>query len=67
VVGEQLEHENGVDVYSFEVRPNQKSGTVEVNVDANSGAIVAVENQDRKHEDGDREDDERDDDGPAVR
>ncbi len=45
VVEEQLEHENGVDVYSFEVRPNQKSGTIEVNVDANSGAIVAVENR----------------------
>ncbi len=51
VVEEQLERENGVDIYSFEVRPNNLAGTVEVNVDANSGAIVAVENQDGKHED----------------
>jgi len=73
VVGEQLEHENGVDVYSFEIRPNHTPGTMEVNVDANSSAIVAVESQDNKHEDGDHdqhgkhEDDERDDDGPGVR
>ncbi len=73
VVGEQLERENGVDVYSFEIRPNHTPGTMEVNVDANSGAIVAVESQDNKHEDGDHdqhgkhEDDERDDDGPGVR
>ena len=73
VVGEQLEHENGVDVYSFEIRPNHTPGTMEVNVDANSCAIVAVERQDNRHEDGDHdqhgkhEDDERDDDGPGVR
>ncbi len=44
VVDEELEHERGRWIYSFEIRPQGEKGKLieEVNVDADSGVIVDV-------------------------
>ncbi len=44
---EELEKENGRWIYSFEIRPAGEQGTTirEVNVDADSGAIVGVDTE----------------------
>lgn len=57
---EELEKEKGRWIYSFEIRPKAgKAGSIkEVNVDADSGAVVSVE--DESEDDDDNEDDERD-------
>lgn len=46
VLKEELEHENGRDIYSFDIKPDE-AGTAlkEVHVDANDGSIVAVEDE----------------------
>ena len=55
VLKEELEHENGRDIYSFDIRPDA-AGTAlkEVHIDANDGSIVAVE--DEEPDEADRED-----------
>ncbi len=44
VVDEELEHERGRWIYSFEIRPQGEKGKLirEVNVDADSGVIIDV-------------------------
>ena len=44
---EELEHEGGRWIYSFEIRPTGEQGrrVKEVNLDADSGVIVTVENE----------------------
>ena len=47
IVAEELEHEHGRWIYSFEIRPQGEKGKVitEVNVDADSGVIVDVQTE----------------------
>jgi uncharacterized membrane protein YkoI len=56
IVEEELEKENGRIVYSIEIRDaNQK--VFDVEVDAETGAVVNVEEEDEDDEDGDDDDD----------
>jgi uncharacterized membrane protein YkoI len=45
LVKEELEHEKGRWIYSFEIRPAGETGKVikEVNIDADTGAVVSVD------------------------
>lgn len=47
VVAEELEKEHGLWIYSFEIRPTGEKGKLvkEVNVNADTGAIVNVETE----------------------
>ena len=47
VRAEELEHEGGRWIYSFEIRPNGEKRNIirEVNIDADTGAIVNVETE----------------------
>lgn len=47
VLAEELEHEGGRWIYSFEIKPNGEKRKIirEVNVDADTGAIVNVETE----------------------
>jgi uncharacterized membrane protein YkoI len=44
IVAEELEHEHGIWIYSFEIRPKGEKRKLikEVNVDADTGAVVSV-------------------------
>lgn len=57
VIEEELEKENGRIVYSFEIRDKDKK-VFDVEVDAETGAIVNVEEEDEDDEDEDDEDDD---------
>ena len=58
VIEQELEREDGRSIYSFEIRASgARSGRImEVNIDANDGHVVGVE--DETHEDDDGEVDE---------
>jgi uncharacterized membrane protein YkoI len=45
VVAEELEHEGGRWIYSFEIKPKGETRKIvkEVNIDADTGALVSVE------------------------
>lgn len=47
VVHEELEKEHGRWIYSFEIRPTGARGKLikEINIDANTGAVVGVETE----------------------
>lgn len=45
VKSHELEHENGRLIYSYEFTVPGKSGVEEVNVDAHSGKVLAVEHE----------------------
>ena len=49
IEGEELEKENGKIVYSFDIR-NSKGTITEVQVDANTGAIVSIEEENARQE-----------------
>ena len=49
IEGEELENENGKTIYSFDIR-NSKGTITEVQVDAYTGAIVSVEEEDAQKE-----------------
>ena len=49
IEGEELEKENGKTIYSFDIR-NSKGSITEVQVDAYTGAIVSVEEEDAQKE-----------------
>lgn len=57
VIEEELEKENGRIVYSIEIRDKDKK-VFDVEVDAETGAIVNVEEEDEDDEDEDDEDDD---------
>ncbi|MCA9682810.1 MAG: PepSY domain-containing protein [Myxococcales bacterium] len=73
VVDEELEVEDGREIYSFEIDPEDGSGNLrEVHIDPKTGAVLAIETEtpadearekaeDREDEDDD-DDDEKDDD-----
>jgi uncharacterized membrane protein YkoI len=46
IQGVELEEENGKLMYSYDLKIPGKSGTEEVNVDAMTGAVIAVEHED---------------------
>ena len=52
VLEEKLEREGGQFAYSFEIRPNGTAANSnrEVNIDANNGSVVSVENSDDEGE-----------------
>ncbi len=50
VKAEELEHEGGRWIYSYDLTVPGKSGIEEVNVDANTGKVVAVEHEGPKAE-----------------
>lgn len=46
VLKEELEREDGRDIYSFDIQPDgEGSGLKEIHVDANDGTILAVEDE----------------------
>ena len=49
VVGEELEHEGGRWIYSFEIKPTgekrKRKLIKEVNIDADTGAVVGIETE----------------------
>jgi uncharacterized membrane protein YkoI len=47
VVAEELEHEKGRWIYSFEIKPTGEKGNLikEVNIDADTGALVGIETE----------------------
>ena len=47
LVKEELEHENGRWIYSFEIKPTGEKGKLikEVNIDADTGAVVAIDTE----------------------
>ena len=47
VVAEELEHEAGRWIYSFEIKPTGEQGKLvkEVNIDADSGALVNIDTE----------------------
>lgn len=57
---EELEKEHGRWIYSFEIRPDGTKGRAvkEVNVSADDGSIVAIEDEDNDDADDDNDDDE---------
>lgn len=63
VVKEELEHEDGRWVYSFEIQPDAPSSKLkEVHVDPNDRSILAVEDEEEEVNKGDHdEDDEKED------
>ena len=54
VLEEELDREDGVAVYSFEIRTD-KGATWEIDIDAATGKVVELENED--DDDDDRDDD----------
>ncbi|MEP7039431.1 MAG: PepSY domain-containing protein [Acidobacteriota bacterium] len=77
IEGEELENENGKTIYSFDIR-NSKGTITEVQVDAFTGAIVSVEEENaaaeaaekrnEKNEKGEmNEQKDEDDESPAVK
>jgi uncharacterized membrane protein YkoI len=46
IVSAEIEEEKGKLIYSFDIKTDGKSGTDEVNVDAMTGAVGAVEHED---------------------
>jgi hypothetical protein len=61
IIEAELEEEGGRLLYSYEVRAGGGRGTVEVEIDARTGAVVSEEREGDDDEDGpsDREDDDR--------
>jgi uncharacterized membrane protein YkoI len=47
LVAEELEHENGRWIYSFEIKPTGEKGKLikEVNIDADTGALVSIDTE----------------------
>jgi uncharacterized membrane protein YkoI len=47
VVSEELEHERGRWIYSFEIKPTGEKGKLvkEVNIDADTGEVVGIETE----------------------
>lgn len=47
LVAEELEHEGGRWIYSFEIRPTGETGKSikEVNIDADTGALVSIDTE----------------------
>ncbi len=81
IEGEELEKENGKTIYSFDIR-NSKGTITEVQVDAYTGAIVSVEEEDAAAEasekrdeknkgnekmEGNEKQDKDDDESPAMK
>lgn len=50
VQSEELEHEGGRWIYSYDLKVAGKQGIEEVNVDANTGRIVAVQHENPRDE-----------------
>ena len=48
IVDEELEHEGGRWIYSFEIKPTGEKGKLikEVNIDADTGALISVATED---------------------
>jgi len=62
IVESEIEEENGRLVYSFELEVQGRDGEVEVEVDAMTGAVLAVESDDDDEDDDDEDDDDEGDD-----
>ena len=47
VLKQELEHENGRWIYSFEIKPTGETGKLikEVNIDADTGALVGIDTE----------------------
>lgn len=47
LVAEELEHEDGRWIYSFEIKPTGETGKLikEVNIDADTGALVSIDTE----------------------
>lgn len=47
LIKEELEHENGRWIYSFEIKPTGEKGKAikEVNIDADTGALVGIDTE----------------------
>ncbi len=58
IEGEELEKENGKLIYSFDIR-NAKGTITEVQVDAKTGAIVSVEEENKAAEQKEKQQDKR--------
>jgi high-affinity K+ transport system ATPase subunit B len=55
----ELEREKGKLIYSFDIRPHTGTGIEEVNVDALTGEVLAVDHETPKHEASERRDERK--------